>query len=121
MDAMTGLIASEAERQGVDACFFSSLFYTKLAAEGVSRSLVRWISRLALQPHAVNGFFVVNLNRSHWIVVHALRTIGRPELTVYDSLKSPEGPDPVIIQVNHVPYLLHVFKTSNPATVYPLV
>ncbi|GAQ78002.1 hypothetical protein KFL_000060680 [Klebsormidium nitens] len=98
MDAMTGLIAAEAERQGLDACFFSSLFYVKLSAEGVSRSLLRWISRQALQPRARNGFFVVNVNQNHWIAFHALPTAQRPALMVYDSSKSPAGPDPVIIQ-----------------------
>lgn len=100
---MTGLIASEAERRGLDACFFSSLFFTKLSAEGVSPSVLRWIARQALQTRARNGFFVVNVNENHWILVHATPTTPRPAITVYDSARSALAPfDPQIVEVKFV-------------------
>lgn len=98
---MIGLIASEAERQGHDACFFSSLFFTKLLMEGVSPSVLRWIKGQGLQPHAQNGFFVVNVNQNHWVLVHALPSAPRPTLAVYDSAKSlSAGVDHQIVEVS---------------------
>lgn len=64
--------------------FFSTFFYTKLAARGVL-GVERWVDRMALERKQLL-FVPVNLNNVHWamIVVDQLRF----SITYYDSMQA---------------------------------